>query len=34
LTLLRPFASGPLNHEQPNVTEGLRRLLGEILQGA
>ena len=34
LTLLRPFASGPLNHEQPNVTEGLRRLLGEMLRGA
>lgn len=32
LTLLRSHASGPLNHEQPNVTEGLRRLLGEILQ--
>ena len=33
LTLMRPHGSGPLNHEQPNVTEGLRRLLGDILQG-
>ena len=32
LTLLRPHTSGPLNHEQPNITEGLRRLLGDILQ--
>ena len=32
LTLLRPHESGPLNHEQPNITEGLRRLLAAILQ--
>ncbi len=32
LTLMRPHGGGPLNHEQPNVTEGLRRLLGDILQ--
>ena len=32
LTLLRPHESGPLNHEQPNITEGLRRLLADILQ--
>ena len=31
LTLVRPPASGPLNHEQPNITEGLRRLLCGIL---
>ena len=31
LTLVRPQASGPLNHEQPNITEGLRRVLCGIL---
>ena len=33
LTLLRPQATGPLNHEQPNITEGLRRVLCGILEG-
>ena len=32
LTLMRPHGSGPLNHEQPNVTEALRRLLCDILR--
>lgn len=27
LTLIRRAASGPLNHEQPNLCEGMRRLL-------
>ena len=31
LTLVRPQDSGPLNHEQPNITEGLRRVLCGIL---
>ena len=31
LTLIRRAASGPLNHEQPNICEGLRRELGQIL---
>ena len=31
LTLIRRAASGPLNHEQPNICEGLRRELGHIL---
>jgi len=34
LTLLRPAAAGPLNHEQPNIAEAVRRLLAEILAGA
>ena len=31
LTLLRPLADGPLNHEQPDIAEGLRRELSSIL---
>ena len=31
LTLVRPAATGPLNHEQPNITEGLRQVLNAIL---
>jgi hypothetical protein len=31
LTLLRSAAAGPLNHEQPNLTEALRRILNEVL---
>ena len=31
LTLVRPASEGPLNHEQPNITEAMRRLLSEIL---
>ena len=33
LTLLRPQETGPLNHEQPNITEGLRQVLCGILEG-
>ena len=33
LTLMRPASEGPLNHEQPNITEAMRRLLSEILAG-
>tara|TARA_Y100000588_G_scaffold240471_1_gene254232 strand:+ start:288 stop:860 length:573 start_codon:yes stop_codon:yes gene_type:complete len=33
LTLVRPMATGPLNHEQPNIAEGLRRQLNAILEG-
>jgi len=33
LTLIRPAASGPLNHEQPNLAEGMRRELSAILDG-
>ena len=33
LTLIRPTEAGPLNHEQPNITEGLRRELNAILAG-
>ena len=33
LTLVRPASEGPLNHEQPNITEAMRRLLSEILAG-
>ena len=33
LTLARPASEGPLNHEQPNITEAMRRLLSEILAG-
>ena len=32
LTLIRSAAAGPLNHEQPNITEGLRRDLVSILE--
>jgi hypothetical protein len=32
MTLLRPQSTGPLNHEQPNITEGLRRVLCDILE--
>ena len=31
LTLIRPFAEGPLNHEQPNITERVRQELCSIL---
>lgn len=33
LTLVRPASEGPLNHEQPNITEAMRLLLSEILAG-
>ena len=33
LTLIRPAATGPLNHEQPNITERVRRELSAILEG-
>jgi hypothetical protein len=32
LTLIRGAGEGPLNHEQPNITEGMRRLLSEIVR--
>ena len=31
LTLIRPFVEGPLNHEQPNITERVRQELCSIL---
>jgi hypothetical protein len=31
LTLIRGAGDGPLNHEQPNITEAMRRLLSELL---
>ena len=31
LTLIRPASAGPLNHEQPNIAEAVRRELGTIL---
>jgi hypothetical protein len=31
LTLIRSAGEGPLNHEQPNITEGMRRLLSEMV---
>ena len=31
LTLIRAQKKGPLNHEQPNITEGMRQLLGRLL---
>lgn len=34
LILLRPAAEGPLNHEQPNLTEALRRVLNGVLAAA
>ena len=33
LTLMRPLSAGPLNHEQPNITERVRRELSSILEG-
>ena len=33
LTLIRSAADGPLNHEQPNLAEGMRRELSAILGG-
>lgn len=30
LTLIRRAASGPLNHEQPNLCEGMRRVLSRV----
>lgn len=33
LTLMRPLAAGPLNHEQPNITERVRVELSLILEG-
>ncbi len=30
LTLIRRAASGPLNHEQPNLCEGMRRVLSRM----
>lgn len=34
LTLIRAASEGPLNHEQPNITEAMRRLLSELLSAA
>jgi hypothetical protein len=31
LTLIRSAGEGPLNHEQPNINEGMRRLLSEMV---
>lgn len=31
LTLIRAATEGPLNHEQPNLAEAMRRLLSELL---
>ena len=31
LTLIRSQKNGPLNHEQPNIVEGMSRLLGRLL---
>ncbi len=31
LTLIRKASEGPLNHEQPNLTQGLRLVLADIL---
>ena len=31
LTLIRSKKNGPLNHEQPNIAEGMRQLLGRLL---
>ena len=31
MTLIRGATEGPLNHEQPNITEGMRLLLSELL---
>ncbi len=31
MTLVRGAAEGPLNHEQPNITEGMRQLLSALL---
>ena len=33
LTLVRGAAAGPLNHEQPGLTEGLRQVLEAVLGG-
>jgi len=33
LTLIRRAASGPLNHEQPNICEALRHELSQIVAG-
>ena len=32
ITLIRNASEGPLNHEQPNITEGMRRLMSELVQ--
>jgi hypothetical protein len=32
ITLIRSASEGPLNHEQPNITEGMRRLMSDIIQ--
>ena len=32
LSLLRPAAAGPLNHEQPRIAEAFRRLLSSVLE--
>ena len=34
VTLIRSADSGPLNHDQPNITEALRLVLVEILDGS
>jgi hypothetical protein len=31
MTLIRGATEGPLNHDQPNITEAMRRLLSEIM---
>ncbi|MBM3280289.1 MAG: hypothetical protein FJY95_19750 [Candidatus Handelsmanbacteria bacterium] len=33
LTLVRGAGAGPLNHEQPGLTEGMRQVLADILSG-
>jgi len=34
LTLIRPPAAGPLNHEQPNITERVRQVLCGVLESS
>ncbi len=31
ITLIRAVSEGPLNHEQPNITEGMRQLMSELI---
>ena len=31
ITLIRPAAAGPLNHEQPNLTQAVRQILCDIV---
>jgi len=34
LTLIRAASEGPLNHDQPNITEAMRRLMTDLLGAA